>query len=258
MDADERDGATHFGRERIPAHEKRGRVDRVFRSVARRYDLMNDVMSLGAHRLIKRFAVELGALRAGQTVLDLAGGTGDLSVRLAPLVGRSGRVVLADINEAMLEAGRDRIIDRGLQDNILFVRADAERLPFADGSFDRVLIAYGLRNLTDKAAGLAAMERVLKPGGRALVLEFSKPRGGLTGRAFSAWSSLWPLLGGAFAGDAAGYRYLVESIRLHPDQDALLGMMRDAGFTGCRCHDVLDGVCAVHTGFKADPEGAAP
>ena len=240
----------NFGYRKVPFAEKQQRVNEVFRSVARRYDLMNDLMSLGSHRLIKRFALELSAARAGHAVLDLAGGTGDMAMRFSPLVGAEGRVVLADINESMLHVARDRIIDRGLAGNIDIVRLDGEDLPFADDSFDCVCIAYGLRNITDQPKALASMRRVLKPGGRVLVLEFSRVENPLLRRACDAWSALWPMAGRIVTGDAASYRYLVESIRLHPDQETLLGMLEAAGFEQCRYHNILDGICAAHVGLK--------
>jgi len=179
---------THFGYEQVPRAEKELRVGQVFRSVAQRYDMMNDIMSLGTHRLIKRFTVELSALRPGQHVLDLAGGTGDFSMRFAKEVGASGQVVLADINDAMLQVGRDRIIDKGLINNISIAQVNAECLPFPDNTFDCICIAYGLRNVTDKDAALRSMQRVLKPGGRVLVLEFSKPNNELVGKAYDVYS----------------------------------------------------------------------
>ncbi len=251
MTSPKQEETTHFGYEQVPVSEKAERVGQVFRSVAGRYDLMNDVMSLGTHRLIKRYTVELSALRPGHKVLDLAGGTGDFSIKFAPIVGESGHVVLADINEAMLQVGRDRLIDRGIGDTVSVSQVDAECLPFADNSFDCICIAYGLRNVTNKEAALASMERVLKPGGRVLILEFSKPRNQVLSRAYDAWSSLWPAAGKLLTGDSDSYRYLVESIRVHPDQDTLLSMMEDAGLTQCRYHNILDGISAVHVGFKA-------
>jgi len=245
----------NFGYRKVPYTERQTRVNEVFRSVARRYDLMNDLMSLGSHRLIKRFTLELSAVRTGHAVLDLAGGTGDMAMRFSPLVGAGGRVVLADINEDMLRVARDRIIDRGLAGNIDIVRLNGEELPFADDSFDCVCIAYGLRNITDQPRALASMQRVLKPGGRALILEFSRVGNPLLSRAYDAWSALWPAAGRLVTGDADSYRYLVESIRVHPDQETLLEMLVTAGFEQCRYHNVMDGVCAVHVGLK--PAGAA-
>ncbi|MDB2552937.1 class I SAM-dependent methyltransferase [Gammaproteobacteria bacterium] len=241
---------THFGYETVPVAEKQQRVGQVFRSVAQRYDVMNDLMSLGTHRLIKRFTVELSGLRKGHKVLDLAGGTGDFSLRFSPIVGAEGQVVLADINEAMLAVGRDRIIDKGAAFNVDVAQVNAECLPFADNTFDCITIAYGLRNVTNKDAALASMRRVLKPGGRVLVLEFSKPKNEIVRKGYDAFSKLWPLAGKVIVGDAASYQYLVESIRMHPDQETLLGMMQDAGLTDCKYHNLINGVSAIHVGFK--------
>lgn len=244
------DETTHFGYQQIPRAEKAQRVGQVFHSVANRYDAMNDLISLGTHRIIKRFTVELSGLRPGHSVLDLAGGTGDFSLRFSPLVGDTGSVVLGDINASMLLVGRDRIVDKGAAPNIHIAQINAEKLPFADASFDCICIAYGLRNVTDKDAALRSMWRTLKPGGRALVLEFSKPRNPLLGRAYDAWSKVWPTAGKLITGDADSYRYLVESIRMHPDQDTLKEMMEHAGFVDCRYHNIMDGICAVHVGYK--------
>ncbi len=242
---------THFGYEQVPVQEKAKRVGQVFHSVASKYDVMNDLMSLGSHRLVKRFTVELSGVRSGQKVLDLAGGTGDFTIRFSSLVGKTGQVVLADINASMLQVGRDRLIDKGITDNVLYSQVNAEQLPFAPGTFDCVCIAYGLRNVTDKEAALRSMYSVLKPGGRVIVLEFSKPRNDLVSKAYDGYSALWPIVGKLVTGDADSYRYLVESIRMHPDQETLKSMMEDAGFTDCRYHDVMGGVCAIHLGFKA-------
>ena len=241
---------THFGYQKIAVDEKQERVAEVFRSVATRYDIMNDLMSLGTHRLIKRFTIELSGLRQGNRVLDLAGGTGDLSIRFSPIVGKEGHVVLADINAAMLKVGRDRIVDRGLQSNITVAQSDAECLPFADNCFDCVCIAYGLRNVTRKEEALESILRVLKPGGRLLVLEFSKPQNRFISKAYDAFSELWPIAGKIIVGDSRSYRYLVESIRVHPDQETLLAMLDDAGFVDTRFHNVLDGISAIHVGVK--------
>lgn len=242
---------THFGYEQIPVEDKVRRVGQVFHSVASKYDVMNDLMSLGTHRLIKRFTVELSGIRPGQSVLDLAGGTGDFTLRFSSLVGANGRVVLADINASMLQVGRDRLIDKGVTRNVSYAQVNAECLPFADNTFDCICIAYGLRNVTDKDAALRSMYACLKPGGRALVLEFSKPRHELLGKAYDGYSTLWPIVGKLVTGDADSYRYLVESIRMHPDQETLKGMMEEAGFSDCRYHDVMGGICAIHIGYKA-------
>ncbi len=243
---------THFGFREIPVEEKVRRVGEVFRSVADKYDLMNDLMSLGVHRLWKRFAVEVADLRPGQQVLDLAGGTGDLAALMAPRVGPQGRVVLSDINAAMMDVGRRRLVDRGLVANIAWVQADAEALPFADASFDRVTMGFGLRNVTRKERALAEMHRVLRPGGLALVLEFSHPVHPGLARLYDAYSfQVLPRLGRLVAGDADSYRYLAESIRVHPDQATLRGMMEDAGLVRCDWHNLTGGIVAVHRGWKA-------
>jgi demethylmenaquinone methyltransferase/2-methoxy-6-polyprenyl-1,4-benzoquinol methylase len=246
-------GTVDFGYENVSPQEKSRRVRGVFDSVADRYDLMNDLMSAGAHRLWKRFALSLTGLRAGGTALDIAGGTGDLAAGLARQVGRSGRVVLADINARMLQHGRDRLIDGGLSASVFCVQADAEALPFAAGCFDCVLIGFGLRNVTDKAAALASMRRVLRPGGQLLVLEFSTPVIPVLERLYGAYSfSVLPWLGRLVAGDADSYRYLAESIRRHPDQQALLEMMRAAGLEECRYHNLMGGVVALHRGYRIE------
>lgn len=247
---DNKANTTHFGYEQVPVDEKVSRVGQVFHSVAGKYDVMNDLMSLGTHRLVKRFAVELSGVRPGQKVLDLAGGTGDFSIRFSSLVGPTGQVVLADINASMLAVGRDRLTDKGITNNVDYAQVNAEHLPFAPDTFDCICIAYGLRNVTDKDAALRSMFEVLKPGGRALVLEFSKPRNDLVSKAYDGYSALWPIVGKLVTGDADSYRYLVESIRMHPDQETLKGMMETAGFSDCRFHDVMGGVCAIHIGFK--------
>src|SRR6516165_11260600 len=220
---------TDFGFERVPLAEKARRVREVFDSVAEHYDLMNDLMSAGTHRLWKRFTLALANLRPGQTALDVAGGSGDLAAGLARQVGARGLVVLSDINAAMLARGRDRLIDAGIVGNVAFVQADAQRLPFSDGTFDCITIGFGLRNVTDKAAALNAMRRALKPGGLLLVLEFSHPSVAALKPFYDAYSfRVLPLLGRLVAGDEASYRYLAESIRMHPDQETLLKMMQDA------------------------------
>jgi demethylmenaquinone methyltransferase/2-methoxy-6-polyprenyl-1,4-benzoquinol methylase len=247
---DNNENTTHFGYEEVPVDEKEKRVKEVFRSVANKYDVMNDIMSLGSHRLIKRFTIEMTALRIGHKVLDLAGGTGDFSIKFSPIVGDAGQVVLADINDAMLNIGRDRVIDKGLIKNIDFAQVNAEKLPFADNTFDCICIAYGLRNVTDKDAALASMQRVLKPGGRLVVLEFSKPTNDLMGKAYDVYSNLWPIAGQLITGDADSYRYLVESIRMHPDQETLKQMMEAAGLEKCKYENIMSGICAIHLGFK--------
>ena len=242
---------THFGFEEIPASGKQARVGAVFEAVAGRYDLMNDLMSLGLHRVWKRFTTHVARVRPGARVLDLAGGTGDLTALLAPRVGSEGSVVLADVNRAMLERGRVRLIDRGLAGNVHYARCDAERLPFPDRGFDRVLIGFGLRNVTHKARALAETYRVLRPAGMALVLEFSHLTVPALERVYDLYSfSVLPALGRIVAGDAGSYRYLAESIRRHPDQEALLTAMREAGFERCEHHNLAGGIVAVHKGYR--------
>jgi demethylmenaquinone methyltransferase/2-methoxy-6-polyprenyl-1,4-benzoquinol methylase len=243
---------THFGYREVEEDAKAGLVANVFHSVAGRYDLMNDLMSGGIHRIWKRFTIELSAVRAGQSVLDIAGGTGDLAAKFADIVGPTGRVVLADINESMLNVGRDKLLDHGYQGNLEFVQTDAQYLPFPDDSFDCVSIAFGLRNVTDKDLALRSMLRVLKPGGRLLVLEFSKPANPLLEKAYDSYSfRVLPFMGKLVAGDSESYQYLAESIRMHPDQETLLGMLEDAGFVNCEYHNLTGGVVALHRGFKA-------
>ncbi|MEC8157947.1 MAG: bifunctional demethylmenaquinone methyltransferase/2-methoxy-6-polyprenyl-1,4-benzoquinol methylase UbiE [Pseudomonadota bacterium] len=245
------DDTTDFGYERVKTAEKAGRVREVFDSVAAQYDLMNDLMSGGLHRLWKRFTIELSAVRSGQTVLDIAGGTGDLAAKFSKLVGADGKVILADINAAMLSVGRDRLIDKGALSNIDVLQADAQFLPFEDNSIDCITIAFGLRNVTDKAKALRSMHRVLKPGGRVLVLEFSKPTSPLLSKVYDAYSfSALPAMGKLITDDADSYRYLAESIRKHPDQESLLEMVEDAGFVDCRYHNMTGGIVAVHRGIK--------
>jgi len=245
------DDTTDFGFERVKTAEKAGRVREVFDSVAAQYDLMNGLMSGGLHRLWKRFTIELSAVRSGQTVLDIAGGTGDLAAKFSKLVGTEGKVILADINAAMLLVGRDRLIDKGALSNIDVVQADAQFLPFEDNSIDCITIAFGLRNVTDKARALRSMHRVLKPGGRVLVLEFSKPTSPLLSKVYDAYSfSALPVMGKLITDDADSYRYLAESIRKHPDQESLLEMVEDAGFVDCRFHNMTGGIVAVHRGIK--------
>jgi len=245
------DRDTHFGYQRVPEHEKAARVRGVFDSVAARYDLMNDLMSMGLHRLWKRLAVFIAGARAGDRVLDLAGGSGDLTRLLARDVGPTGEVVILDINRAMLEVGRERLTDAGVLDNVRYMQANAEALPFADGSFDLVTIGFGLRNVTHKDRALAEMHRVLKPGGRAYVLEFSQVTQPLLARVYDLYSfKLLPKLGRLFAKDEDSYRYLAESIRMHPPQAELASMMQTAGFGQCRYVNMLGGIVALHGGVR--------
>jgi demethylmenaquinone methyltransferase / 2-methoxy-6-polyprenyl-1,4-benzoquinol methylase len=243
--------STDFGFQRVPREDKARRVRGVFDSVAGNYDRMNDLMSAGTHRLWKRFTLGLANLRPGQAALDVAGGTGDLAAGLARQVGPRGLVILSDINAAMLARGRDRLLDEGLVGNVTTVQANAERLPFASNTFDCITIGFGLRNVTDKAAALASMGRALKPGGQLLVLEFSHPRVPGLKRLYDAYSfHILPRLGEWVAKDAASYRYLAESIRMHPDQETLLRMLQDAGLEACRYHNLSGGIVAVHRGYK--------
>ncbi len=245
------DKTTDFGYQDVSWEDKPQRVKAVFDSVAGRYDLMNDLMSLGVHRIWKRFAVDLAAARSGESVLDLAAGTGDLAAALAPRVLPEGRLTLADYNGEMLTRGRDRMLDAGRVSGVEFVQADAESLPFADASFDLVTIAFGLRNVRDKAAALSSILRVLKPGGRLLVLEFSKPKGSLLRGLYDRYSfEVLPRLGAAVAGDADSYRYLAESIRRHPDQQTLLDMFEAAGYARCQVFNLSGGIVALHRGYR--------
>lgn len=251
MSNEQQGSTTHFGFETVDREEKQRRVRGVFDSVASRYDIMNDVMSFGVHRLWKRFTVEVSALRPGQQVLDLAGGTGDLTALMARRVGQKGRVVISDINGSMLGVGRERLIDEGIVGNVEYVQANAEVLPFPDNYFDCVTIGFGLRNVTDKDKALRAMYRVLKPGGKLLILEFSKPTMPLLSKVYDLYSfKLLPMMGKVITDDADSYRYLAESIRMHPDQETLLGMMQEAGFERCDYYNLTGGVVALHKGYK--------
>lgn len=242
---------THFGFKQVPVNEKADRVADVFHSVAARYDLMNDLMSAGIHRLWKRFTIELSGVRRGHHVLDIAGGTGDLTARFSRIVGPEGSVVLADINDSMLRVGRDKLIDNAVAGNVFYAQADAQFLPFPDNTFDCITIAFGLRNVTDKSLALASMLRVLKPGGRLLVLEFSKPTSELLSKAYDSYSfNLLPKLGQLFANDSDSYQYLAESIRMHPDQETLKEMMDDAGFACSEYYNMTGGIVALHKGIK--------
>lgn len=242
---------THFGFKSVPKEQKVAMVADVFHSVAAKYDIMNDVMSMGIHRLWKRFTIDCSGVRPGQQVLDLAGGTGDITALFSKRVGPTGKVVLADINESMLNVGRDKLRDLGLVTNIEFVQANAEALPFADNSFDIVSIGFGLRNVTDKDAALRSIFRVLKPGGRLLVLEFSKPQSEVLSKAYDLYSfRILPFMGQLIANDKESYQYLAESIRMHPDQETLKQMMQDAGFAEVSYHNLTGGIVALHRGYK--------
>ncbi len=242
---------THFGFSEVPVLEKARRVAEVFHAVAGKYDLMNDLMSFGMHRLWKRFTLSQSGVRAGQRVLDVAGGTGDLAAGFLSRVGATGEVYLSDINEKMLQRGRERMLNAGHAGNIFYVQADAENLPFKDQYFDCVSIGFGLRNVTDKQKALREMYRVLTPGGRLLVLEFSKPVLPWLAKWYDAYSfNVIPRLGEWVCGDAASYQYLVESIRMHPDQHTLKNMMEKAGFASVDWYNLTGGIVALHKGFR--------
>ena len=238
-----------FGYRSVSPDEKSELVKDVFKTVATRYDIMNDLMSLGTHRVFKQMLVQMSGVRPGHTVLDLAGGTGDVSALFAKEVGESGRVILTDPNPDMLAVGRDRLWDEGLT-NLEFCQAPGEDLPFEDATFDVACISFGLRNFTDKDQALSELLRCLKPGAPLLVLEFSQPENPLLRQAYHAVQNLWPIAGQAIVGDAQPYQYLVESIRVHPDQKALKQMFQDAGFRDCEYHDLLGGIAAIHKGIR--------
>jgi demethylmenaquinone methyltransferase/2-methoxy-6-polyprenyl-1,4-benzoquinol methylase len=241
---------THFGYKTVPVDDKANLVRGVFDSVASRYDIMNDLMSGGLHRLWKRRTIEQAGVRKGHVVLDLAGGTGDLAKEFTRQVGPAGHVVLADINAAMLRQGRSRMVDAGVAGNLSLAQVDAQNLPFEDNSFDCITIAFGLRNVTDKDAALRSMYRVLKPGGKLLVLEFSKPDDRLK-PAYDLYSfKILPLIGKYVAQDEDSYQYLAESIRMHPDQETLLAMLQSAGLERCRYQNLAGGIVALHSGYR--------
>ena len=242
---------THFGFKTVAETEKEHLVADVFHSVADKYDLMNDLMSFGIHRLWKRFTIDCAGVRPGQKILDLAGGTGDLTAKFSRLVGDTGEVVLADINDSMLKVGREKLRNKGLVSNIRYVQANAENLPFPDNYFDLITIGFGLRNVTHKDKALASMYRALKPGGRLLVLEFSKPTNAVMSKLYDFYSfKVLPKMGQLVAKDSDSYQYLAESIRMHPDQETLKGMMEEVGFEQVTYHNLTQGVVALHRGFK--------
>ena len=245
------DKTTHFGYQEIPLEEKVRKVADVFHSVVDKYDIMNDLMSFGVHRLWKRFCIEMSGARKGSTILDVAGGTGDLAIRFSRLVGHQGIVVLSDINGSMLKAGQVRLTDLGLVGNVRYVQANAECLPFPDNHFDCISIGFGLRNVTDKPKALHTMRRILKPGGVLLVLEFSKPVVKGLGSVYDFYSfSLLPKLGRLVTGDEASYQYLAESIRKHPHQEALKTIIQHAGFEKVDYYNLSGGIVALHLGYK--------
>ena len=242
---------THFGFYQVPKSKKASLVAGVFHSVANRYDLMNDLMSLGTHRIMKMMSADVTRAREGHVILDLAGGTGDLTLLLSKYVGETGQVCLCDINGRMLREGRDRLLNQGITTNISYVQADGERLPFPAELFNSVIIGFGLRNFTSKETALNAIFECLKPGGRIVILEFSKPQNKLLRSTYNSFTTLWPILGKAITGDEASYRYLVESIQIHPDQAKLSEMIEAAGFNQVTYQNILNGIVAIHEGIKA-------
>ena len=242
---------THFGYQTVAKEDKVAKVADVFHSVAAKYDMMNDVMSGGIHRIWKQFTIEASCARRGHNILDIAGGTGDLAAKFSKIVGDNGQVILADINNSMLNVGRDKLTNKGIVGNINYVQANAECLPFPDNHFHCITIAFGLRNVTDKDSALRSMYRILKPGGRLLVLEFSKPGNSLLKKAYDTYSfNILPKMGQLITNDAESYQYLAESIRMHPNQETLKDMMSDAGFDKVEYHNMTGGIVALHKGLK--------
>lgn len=242
---------THFGFKQVAKDQKESMVADVFHSVAAKYDVMNDLMSLGIHRIWKRYTIDCSGIRPGQKVLDLAGGTGDLAAKFSRIVGETGQVTLADINHSMLMVGKEKLTNMGIMSNLNYVQANAEALPFPDNHFDLVTMAFGLRNVTEKLNALASIYRVLKPGGRLLVLEFSKPSSEMLSKIYDTYSfHLLPKMGKLVANDSESYQYLAESVRMHPDQETLEGMMKEVGFEQTSYTNLTGGIVALHRGFK--------
>jgi demethylmenaquinone methyltransferase/2-methoxy-6-polyprenyl-1,4-benzoquinol methylase len=244
------DDVTHFGYQKVSTSEKAGKVAEVFHSVAKSYDLMNDVMSLGTHRVMKKMAANATQARTGHHILDLAGGTGDMALLLSQHVGADGRVYVCDINGSMLSQGRDKLLNRGIVTNVSYVQADGEKLPFPNASFNVITIAFGLRNFTAKESALREMYKVLKPGGKVVILEFSVPNNTLIKNAYKGFRKIWPKIGEIVTGDKSSYQYLVESIEMHPDQRTLTDMICNVGFDEVRHQNLLNGIAAIHQGVK--------
>ena len=245
-----KDHITHFGLQPVSVAEKASKVAQVFDSVANKYDIMNDVMSLGTHRVMKRIAANSTKARSGHQILDLAGGTGDMAILLSQLVGESGHVCVCDINGSMLLRGRDKLLNRGIVRNVSYVQADGEKLPFPLGSFNAVSIAFGIRNFTKKEVALLEIYKALRPGGKLVILEFSKPQNPIIRKGYNKFSSLWPKFGQLITGDKSSYKYLVESIEVHPNQDELSAMIVDTGFSAVKHMNILNGIAAIHEGIK--------
>ncbi|MBA59336.1 MAG: bifunctional demethylmenaquinone methyltransferase/2-methoxy-6-polyprenyl-1,4-benzoquinol methylase [Gammaproteobacteria bacterium] len=246
----EKNEFTHFGFQNVEVKEKAAKVSAVFDSVTNGYDLMNDLMSLGTHRLLKEIAINHTKLRPGQAVLDLAGGTGDMALLLTDIVGTEGLVCMCDINKRMLRKGRERLEDRGILSNTEYIQGDGEILPFKDNFFDAVTISFGIRNFTEKDTALASVIKTLKPNGRLVVLEFAKPSNPLIKKIYRSFSSLWPIIGKNLMGDESSYEYLRESIEMHPDQETFLEMLVSTGFEQASYVNLLGGIVAIHTGNK--------